>query len=252
MARRCLLIALTLALAAATMAAQGGGAQAPAAPPTPRAQAPVDLTGYWVAIISEDWRWRMITPSRGDFPSIPINLAAQKIAEAWDPARDEAAGEACKAYGAPGLMRGPTRLQITWLDDDTLKLETDYGMQTRLFEFRGAPANPAPSLQGRSVAQWVLAGGGRGRGAARFGAMKSVTTHLRPGYLRKNGVPYSNRTTFTEYWDVHTETNGDKYLVVTNTVDDPAYLQAPWITAIHFKREADGGKWSPEPCDARF
>ena len=105
------------------MSAQGRGAQAPAVPPTPRAQAPIDLTGYWVAIISEDWRWRMITPSRGDFPSIPINAAAQKIAEAWDPAKDEAAGEACKAYGAPGLMRGPTRLHITWLDDDTLKLE---------------------------------------------------------------------------------------------------------------------------------
>ena len=138
--------------------AQGRGAQGTAAPPTPRAQAPIDMTGYWVAIISEDWRWRMITPSRGDLPSIPINLAAQKIAEAWDPARDEAAGEQCKAYGAPGLMRGPTRLHITWLDDDTLKLETDYGMQTRLFEFRNAPTG-APSLQGRSVAQWVLAGG---------------------------------------------------------------------------------------------
>src|SRR5688572_17575785 len=99
-----------------TLQAQGRGAQAPATPPTPRAQAPVDLTGNWVAIISEDWRWRMITPSRGDFPSIPINAAAQKIAEAWDPAKDEAAGEACKAYGAPGLMRGPTRLHITWLD----------------------------------------------------------------------------------------------------------------------------------------
>ena len=236
-----------------TVAAQGRGGQAPPAPPTPRAQAPIDLTGYWVAIISEDWRWRMVTPSRGDFPSIPMTLAAQKIAEAWDPAKDEAAGEQCKAYGAPGLMRGPTRLNITWLDDDTLKLETDYGMQTRLFEFRGAPANAAPSRQGTSVAQWVMAGGGgRGRGGPRFGAMKTVTTNLRPGYLRKNGVPYSERTTFTEFWDVHTETSGDRYLVVTNTVTDPVYLQLPWITAIHFKREPDGSKWSPEPCDARF
>src|SRR5215204_1594815 len=161
MARRVALVMLALALTAIGLAAQGRAGQAPAAPPTPRAQAPLDLTGYWVAIISEDWRWRMITPSRGDFPSIPINAAAQKIAEAWDPSKDEAAGDACKAYGAPGLMRGPTRLHITWLDDDTLKLESDYGMQTRLFEFRGAPATQAPSLQGRSVAQWILAGGGR-------------------------------------------------------------------------------------------
>jgi hypothetical protein len=257
MLRRVVLLAAVLLVVcggsrSGVVSAQGRGAQAPAVPPTPRAQAPIDLTGYWVAIISEDWRWRMITPSRGDFPSIPINAAAQKIAEAWDPAKDEAAGEACKAYGAPGLMRGPTRLHITWLDDDTLKLESDYGMQTRLFEFRNAPASQAPSLQGRSVAQWLLAGGGRGRGGPRFGSMKSVTTNLKPGYLRKNGVPYSDRTTLTEYWDLHTETNGDKYIVVTNTVNDPTYLQAPWITALHFKKEADGSKWNPEPCDARF
>jgi hypothetical protein len=253
MAYRFALLAFLFALTTATGVAQGrGGAQPQGAPPTPRAQAPIDLTGYWVAIISEDWRWRMITPSRGDFPSIPLNLAAQKIAEAWDPAKDEAAGQQCKAYGAPGLMRGPTRLHITWLDDDTLKLETDYGMQTRLFEFRDAPPNATPSWQGRSTAQWIFAGGGRGRGGARFGAMRSVTTNLRPGYLRKNGVPYSERTVYTETWDVLTEANGDKYLLITDTVDDPTYLQTPWITSNHFKREPDGSKWNPEPCDARF
>ena len=231
--------------------AQGRGT---AGPQPPRATASIDMTGYWVAIISEDWRWRMITPSRGDFPSIPINLAAQKIAEAWDPARDEAAGEQCKAYGAPGLMRGPTRLHITWLDDDTLKLETDYGMQTRLFEFGAtSPGTAKPSWQGTSAARWVMAGGGRGgRGGARYGSMNSITTNLRSGYLRKNGVPYSEKTSFTEYWDVHTEGNGDQYLVDTNVVNDPVYLQLPWITAIHFKKEKDGGKWNPEPCDARF
>ena len=141
--------------------AQGRGAQAPARPPTPRAQAPIDLTGYWVAIISEDWRWRMITPSRGDFPSIPINLAAQKIAEAWDPAKDEAAGEAVQGVwrSRPDARADPA--QITWLDDDTLKLETDYGMQTRLFEFR-APPRPhrRPSLQGRRWRNGSRAGAG--------------------------------------------------------------------------------------------
>jgi hypothetical protein len=252
--RRRLTTLVLFVLASSTALAQGRGGQAAA--PTPRANAPIDMTGYWVAIISEDWRWRMITPSRGDFPSIPLNMAAQKIAESWDPAKDEAAGEQCKAYGAPGLMRGPTRLHITWVDDDTLKLETDYGMQTRLFEFGTTTAAAAkPTWQGTSVAQWVMAGGGRGRGAAtamRYGSMKSVTTNLRAGYLRKNGVPYSEKTSFTEYWDLHTETNGDQYLVNTNVVNDPAYLQLPWMTALHFKKEKDGAKWNPEPCDARF
>jgi hypothetical protein len=231
--------------------AQGRGVQA--APSTPRSLAPIDLTGYWVAIISEDWRWRMVTPPKGDFPSIPINMEAQRIAEAWDPVKDEAAGEQCRAYGAPGLMRGPTRLHITWLDDSTLKLETDYGMQTRLFRFNAATQAPGPrSWQGASHAEWIVVGGGRGRGAQRFGSMKSVTRNLRPGYLRKNGVPYSANTVYTEHWDVHTDSGGDRYLVVTNIVEDPTYLQLPWITAIHFKQERDGSKWDPTPCDARF
>jgi hypothetical protein len=205
-----------------------------------------------VAIISEDWRWRMITPAKGDFPSIPLNPEAQRIAEAWDPAKDEAAGEQCKAYGAPGLMRGPIRLHITWQDDSTLKLETDYGTQTRVFKFGNAPTQATRTWQGVSIAEWIIAGGGRGRAGARHGSMKSVTTQLRPGYLRKNGVPYSANTVFTEYWDLHVEENGDQYLVDTNIVNDPVYLQLPWITAIHFKKERDASKWDPTPCDARF
>ena len=231
--------------------AQGRGGTGQAPPNTARATAPFDPTGYWVAVISEDWRWRMITPARGDFPSIPMSRQGQRVAEAWDPAKDEAAGEECRAYGAPGLMRAPTRLRFTWQDDNTLKLESDYGRQVRLFRFGGTPAaQGAKGWQGVSTAEWIIGGGGAG--AVRHGSMKSVTTQLRPGYLRKNGVPYSASTVFTEHWDLHTEANGDQYLVDTNVVEDPVYLQAPWVTAIHFKKEPDGGKWDPSPCDARF
>ena len=251
---RLLVIALVLLVMPITMRAQGGrGGGAPGPAATPRTAAPIDLTGYWVAIISEDWRWRMITPAKGDFPSIPMSRDGQRVAEAWDPAKDEAAGEQCRAYGAPGLMRGPTRLHITWQDDNTLKLESDYGTQTRLFRFGGAPGSQgARTWQGVSTSEWILAAGGRGRGGARRGSMKSVTTQLRPGYLRKNGVPYSANAVFTEYWDLQTETNGDQYLVDTNIVNDPVYLQSPWITAIHFKKEPNASKWDPSPCDAKF
>ena len=238
----------------------GGRAGGPA---TAKAAAPFDPTGYWVAIISEDWRWRMVTPAKGDVVSIPLNAEGLRVAEAWDPAKDEAAGDRCKAYGAPGLMRGPVRLHITWQDDNTLKIESDYGQQTRLLRFPAA-GGAAPAVtnvvatsgpktwQGVTTAQWVMGGGGRGRGAVRHGSIKSVTTQMRPGYLRKNGVPYSDRTVMTEYWDLHTEVNGDQYLVDTNVVDDPVYLQTPWITALHFKKEKDGSKWDPTACDARF
>jgi hypothetical protein len=248
---RLLAIALALPVVSAADAnAQGRGAAGP--PASPRAAAPIDLTGQWVAIISEDWRWRMITPPKGDIVSIPLSLAGQQAAEAWDPAKDEAAGEQCKAYGAPGLMRGPIRMRISWLDDTTLKVETDYGIQTRLMRFGTAAAAGARSWQGHTAAQWIVRGGGRGGAAPRFGTLKTVTTNLRPGYLRKNGVPYGERAVFTEYWDVHTLPNGDKYIVNTSVVEDPVYLQQPFQTAIHYKLERDTSKWDPTPCDARF
>ena len=242
-------VALVLPLWLSTgVAAQRGGG--PAGPPaSPRAGAPIDLTGQWVAVISEDWRWRMITPPKGDIVSIPLSLAGQQAAEAWDPARDEAAGEQCKAYGAPGLMRGPIRMRISWQDDTTMKLETDYGMQTRLFRFSTTPAQAGARIwQGQTAAQWIVRGG-RGQ---RFGTLKTVTTNLRPGYLRKNGVPYSERAVFTEFWDVHALPNGDRLLVNTNVVEDPVYLQQPSQNAIHYKLERETSKWDPTPCDARF
>ena len=233
---------------------QSGGRGAAPAPPTPRASAPIDLTGYWVAYVTEDWRWRMVTPAKGDYASIPLNVDGKRRADTWDPAKDEAAGEQCKSYGAPGLMRAPTRLHITWLDDTTLKLETDHGMQTRLLQFSPrSSTESAPTLQGVTTAQWVIGAGGRARGGVRRGSLKTVTTRLRPGYLRKNGVPYSGSTIFTEYWDTLTgPPNNTQWLVVTNVVDDPANLQTPWVTPVHFKKEPDGAKWDPTPCSARF
>ena len=220
---------------------RGRGAQPPA---TARAAAPVDLTGYWTAVITEDWRWRMVTPAKGDYQSIPITLAAQKAADAWDPARDEAAGEQCKAYGTPGLMRAPTRLNISWVDDNTLKVESDYGMQTRLLRFGNQAKGGAPSWQGDSVAQWQ---GSRGPNSG-VGTLVIRTSNFRPGYLRKNGVPYSASAGLTEYYDRFAAPNGDEWLVVTTIVNDPTYLNQDFVTSTHFKKEADGAKWAPAPC----
>lgn len=235
-----------------TLHAQGRGGQ-PQVPPPARAAAPIDLTGTWVSIVSEDWRWRMVTPAKGDYFSVPITVEAKRVADAWDPARDTAAGEQCKSYGAAGIMRVPTRLRISWQDDNLLKVETDAGMQTRLLRF-GTPAAPTgpPTWQGHSVAEWETAGRGRGAGAPRFGTLEVRTTHMRPGYLRKNGIPYSANAVLTEYWDVHQEANGDQWLVVTSLVDDPMYLQQQYVTSPNFKKERDDSKWDPTPCSATW
>jgi len=223
-------------------------------PPTPQAAAPIDLTGYWVAVISEDWRWRMVTPAKGDYASIPLTQAGKDLADQWDPARDQAAGEQCKSYGAPGLMRAPTRLRITWQDERTLKVETDYGTQTRLLSFAPPPANRGePTLQGNSAAQWETAARGRGAAAGpRGGNLKVVTTNLRPGYLRKNGVPYSADATFTEYWDLFAADGPAPLLIITSAVHDPKNLQFDWITSLNFRKEANGAKWDPSPCSTTW
>src|SRR5215510_11408499 len=140
-------------------AGQGGGRGGGRgqAPQTPRAAAPFDMTGYWVAIVTEDWRWRMVTPAKGDFASIPTNPAGTQVGQQWDPAKDEAAGEQCKSYGAPAIMRVPGRLNITWQDDTTLKIETDAGQQTRVLSFGPVPpVKPARNWQGMSAAQWQM------------------------------------------------------------------------------------------------
>jgi len=240
-----LLIALALPLAA-----QPGGGGRGRAPADPKAAAPIDLTGYWVSIVTEDWRYRMVTPAPGDYQGVPMTLAAFQLADAWDPAKDEAAGEQCKSYGAPAILRVPEHLHITWQDDKTLKMETDAGKQTRLFHFGDwKDAEATASLQGDSVAQWEFQ-----RAGPRVvgGSLKVMTTHLKAGYLRKNGVPYSENARLEEYYDIVHERNGDQLMVVTITVTDPMYLREPFIISSHFKKLTDATGWKPSECSARW
>ena len=220
----------------------GRGGPAPAA----KAAAPIDLTGYWVAVVTEDWRYRMVVPAPGDYQGVPMTAAAVKVASTWDPAKEEASGDLCKAYGAPSILRVPGRLHITWQDDQTLKMETDAGKQTRMFHFGDwkAPAGPG-TLQGDSKADWdkPRAGGG---------TMVVNTTHLKGGYLRKNGVPYSENAGLTEYYDLVKERNGDVLMVVTSVVTDPLYLRETFVISTHFKKQAGEAGWNPQACSAKW
>jgi len=84
------------------------------------------------------------------------------------------------------------------------------------------------------------------------GSLKVVTTNLRPGYLRKNGVPYSENTTVTEFWDLFKEPNGEEWITITTVVEDPVYLTRSWENSLEFKKEPDGSKWDPTPCSAAW
>ena len=119
-------LALMVGVLAGAEAAQRGQAPQPA-----RAVAPIDLTGYWVSVVSEDWRHRVATSRKGDYESLPLNAEGRRIADMWDLAKDNAAGVQCKAFGIGGIMRQPGRLHITWPDDNTLKVDFDAGTQPR-------------------------------------------------------------------------------------------------------------------------
>lgn len=236
---RVLLVAALATLSSVAVLPQERPPAAAAGPA--KTSAPLDLAGYWVAHVSEDWRLRMITPPKGDYTRVPLTEPARKIADAWNPAADEAAGLQCKAYGGAAIMRMPSRFHITWQDDNTLKVESDYGMQTRLFHFSAQPASPGErTWQGYSAAEWQ-----------KPASLKVVTTNMRSGYLRKNGVPYSENAAVTEYFDVAPLPGGGQVLLVTTMVDDPQYIQGPYIVTSQFKKEADGSKWDPTPCTAK-
>ena len=270
--------------------AQGRGQGAPPAPPPTAQQAAlIDLTGYWVSVVDQDWRFRMMTPPKGDYAQVPLNAAARKIADQFDPAQYGGANYQtsgivdCRAYGGAGLMHMPMRLHITWDSPEVLKIETDWGQQTRLLRFtRGQPfgdielalrsgevggSHGPASMQGYSVAAWqqpfrfnatnfqranVGRGGGLGQNRADElqpgGDLAVVTTDLTPGWLRRNGVPYSSRTRLIEHFMTFQDPTGKDWFTVTTEVIDPEYLNTPFYTSAEFQKEPDASKWAPHPC----
>jgi hypothetical protein len=242
------ILALVLAAVPADTDAQGRGGRAGGAPAQPaRAAAPRDYTGTWVSVVTEHWHLRMLMPPKGDYSMLPLTPAARKMADAWDPAKDRAEGNECRSYGAAAIMRVPSRLHFQWMDENTLQLDIDSGTQTRLFRFgAGAPATTQPSWQGYSVAAWETLGGRAG--APPNGRLRVVTTNMRPGYLRKNGVPYSESARLEEHFETFSEPNGDRWLVVTSIVTDPQNLVQPYATTYPFKKINDRAGWDPTPC----
>jgi hypothetical protein len=239
-------------VALAGLTARPANAQAQ---PSGRDSAPIDLTGYWVSYVTENWRYRMVTPPKGEYRRIPASPAALPLINGWDPVADEKAGNQCKSFGAGAIMNVPGRLHITWQDANTLRIDTDAGTQTRRFRFAadGAPspkresAKEGPSWQGDSSARWERVSGTEGGSSLRV-----VTSNLRAGYLRKNGVPYSERATVTEHFDLAPLADGGQLLLVNIVVEDPVYLNAPYVTSPHFKKEPDGSKWDPTPCSSTW
>jgi hypothetical protein len=229
--------------------APGGGRGAPA---TGRAAAPVDLTGYWVSIVTEDWIERMAP----DSPPSGVGRGGRGQFDGGGPAPGApaaATGDPCRAYGAGGSLRVPGRLNITWADDNTLRIDMDAGKQTRLLHFGAAPAPPQRSLQGHSVATWntgARGGGGRGgpaggAAAPAWGSLQVVTTNMTSGYLLSSRAPYSENAVLTEHFTRHSDFGQDYFTVTAIVADGPTTR----ISSSTFKKEPNGSKFSPTGCE---
>ena len=238
--------------------AEGGqrGAGAPPGPPaTGRAGAPVDLTGYWVSVVTEDWIERMSPDSP---PSGTGGRdAADRVAAGGRGrgAAPPAGADPCRAYGAGGSMRVPGRLNISWVDDNTLKIEMDAGTQTRTLRFGQSTPPAQKSLQGHSVATWEtgaraggFGGGGRGGAAPaapRWGQLKVVTTNTTGGFLLSSRNAYTENAVITEYFAPHSDFGVD-YMTVVTSVEDGGN---PRIVSSTFKKEPNGSKFKPTGCE---
>jgi hypothetical protein len=203
---------------------------------------------------------RMVVPGPGEYIGIPINLKAKQYADAWRAGPDEAAGKQCEAYGGGTILLVPEQLHISWQDDNALRVQSDAGMQDWVLHFQpGAEdvSSIAASRQGYAAAKWdlsrVLPPGQFGVGeqsqpAPRYGSLDVEVSHLLPGLLRKNGVPYSGETTVSEFWEQHPGPAGAQYLIISMVLSDPVYLTSPYYTAASFEKQADGSGWDPTPC----
>ncbi|MGH8140929.1 MAG: hypothetical protein ACREU2_00210 [Steroidobacteraceae bacterium] len=243
---------------AAQSAVHAQGRRAPAGPPpSAKAAAPIDLTGHWTSVTTFDWEFRMVTPRPGDYENVPLTAAGIKIMDAWDPAKVTAAGEQCKSYGAPSVMRNPEHLRISWQDDQTLKMETDAGEQTRLFHFvpSMADAHGPRTWQGYSVAEWQFQRHGRSfgnPGVVVWGTLEVKTTDLKAGFLRKNGIPYSENAKLLEDFDLLPKIGGEQMLAVSTVVTDPVYLSKPFMRDAIFKKLSSDAGWEPSACSATW
>ena len=190
------------------------------------AAAQVDLSGSWGARYHEDLNERIPGPDLGDFLGLPINDAARQWALAWNPSRLTLAEHQCQVHVAPYIYRGPLQLRI-WEERDpasqkllAIKNYISTYEQTRTIWMDGRPHPPeyaAHTWEGFSTGRWD-------------GDMLTVeTTHIKQGWIRRNGLPESDRATLVEHFIRH----GD-YLTHISIVTDPVYLTEPLVKSQNF------------------
>ena len=207
--------------------------------PSP-ALAQIDLSGSWGARYHEDFPERIPGPELANFLGLPITEGARQWALSWDPSRLTLPEHQCQVHVSPYIYRGPLALRI-WEDREprsqkllAIKNYISTYEQTRTIWMDGRPHPPeyaAHTWEGFSTGKWE-------------GDMLTVeTTHIKQGWIRRNGLPESDRATLVEHFIRHGE-----YLTHVSVVTDPVYLTEPLVKSNGFRLTANGVV-DPYPCE---
>ena len=205
-----------------------------------RAYAQVDLSGNWAPLYHEDQPERIPGPEVGDYIALPINAAARARAQAWSASLLTLPEHQCKPHPAGYGYRGPSNLRIQQdVDFDTQRVRriTIYIQWMQQFrevwmDGRARPSDHAPhTWQGFSTGTWE---GDR---------LVVRTTHLKAGWVRRNGIPYSDRATFTDTWQRH-----GNFLTHVSMLEDPVYLTEPFVRTTNWVF-APEQRIEAYPCD---
>jgi glyoxylase-like metal-dependent hydrolase (beta-lactamase superfamily II) len=202
------------------------------------ASAQIDFSGEWAPRFWEDQPERVPGPELGDYLGIPISEAARERADTWDASIQTLPEWQCRPHSADYIWRGPSNLRISKEVDPVSREITAFHAEwlrsvDRAIYLDGRPHPPADALHtwaGFSTAKWD-------------GDMLTVTvTHLKEGYLRRNGLPRSDKATLTEHWI----RNGDLLTVMT-IVNDPVYLTEPFVRTTDYELDLHQ-QVPPYPC----
>lgn len=198
-----------------------------------------DLAGTWAQRFHEDLPERGAGPEIGDYTGLPINDAARLRADSWDAGKWTVPERQCEPHPADYGPRGPANLRIVSTVDPISQdviawnVTVMWSLQQRTIYMDGRPhpsANAQHSWQGFSTGEWE------------GDMLKVTTTHLKEGWVRRNGLPRSDKATLTEYF-----IRNDNYLTLVTAVDDPVYLTEPLVRTSDWVLDP-GVQLSPFSC----
>src|SRR5579885_1414722 len=203
------------------------------------ASAETDFSGDWAPRFYEDQPERVPGPELGDYLGLPINAAARMRADTWDASLLTLPEWQCRPHGADYIRRGPSNLTITKeVDPVTREITAFHAVWLRSVD-RPVYLDNRPHPPESANHTWAGFTTAKGDGDM----LTTYVTHMKEGYIRRNGVPRSDLATLTEHWIRH-----EDFLTVVTIVTDPVYLTEPFIRSTDYQLDLHQHV-PPYPCD---